>query len=152
MKKFIQLKITVTILLLFFTFISRGQISHSREEVIIQYGFDFYEGIYEGYPYLLYTNPVSTKTSGFFIQQKVMFFRETNDGNSYCYKFQLLEPGSELKINIDIFNRDIEQVGFQHWVDPADGINYRIEQPEGFCLITAWLENGKPEIHETSFF
>lgn len=92
MKKNIQLRITVTILLLFFTSISSGQISLSREEVIIQYGFDFYEGIYEGNPYLLYTNPVTTKTSGFFIQQKVMFFREANDGNAYCYKFQLLEP------------------------------------------------------------
>jgi hypothetical protein len=152
MKKFVHPKITITILLLFLTFISKGQISLSKMEIIELYGTDYHEGIYEGNPYLLYTNPVTTKTSGFFIQQKVMFFKKANDGNSYCYKFQLLEPGSELKINIDIFNRDIEQVGFQHWIDPADRINYRIEQPEGFCLITAWLENGKPEIPETSFF
>ncbi len=152
MKKFIQPKITITILLLFFTFISKGQISLSKVEIIELYGTDYHEGVYGGNLYLLFTNPVSTKTSGFFIQQKVMFFKKANDGNSYCYKFQLLEPGSELKINIDIFNRDIEQVGFQHWIDPADGINYRIEQPEGFCLITAWLGDEKPEISETSFF
>lgn len=88
-----------------------------------------------------------------------MFFKKANDGNAYCYMFQLLEPGSELlepgselKINIDIYNRDIERVGYLHWVDPADGVNYRIEQPEGFCLITAWLGDEKPEIPETILF
>jgi len=152
MKKFIHLKIAITLLLFFFTFISIGQISLSQQEIIERYGTDYHEGIYEGNTYLLFTNPVSTKTSGYFIQQKVMFFKKANDGNSYCYMFQLLEPGSELKINIDIYNRDIEQVEFMHWVDPADGVNYRIEQPEGFCLITAWLGDEKPEIPETFLF
>lgn len=66
--------------------------------------------------------------------------------------FQLLEPSSELKVNIDIYNRDIQQVGYLHWVDPADGINYRNDQPEGFCLITAWISDENPGIPETSFF
>lgn len=114
MKKFIHLKSVITLLLFLFTFISKAQISLSQEEIINEYGTDYQEGIYEGNSYLLYMNPVTTKTSGFYIQQKVMFFKITNDGNSYCYKFQLLEPGSELKINIDIYNRNIEQVGFQH--------------------------------------
>ncbi len=152
MKKFIQLKTVITLLLFFYTFISKAQISLSQEEIIEEYGTGYHQGIYEGNPYLLYTNPLTTKTSGFFIQQKVMFFKITNDGNSYCYKFQLLEPGSELKINIDIYNRDIEQVGFQHWVEPSDGVNYRIEQSEGFCLITAWVGDEKPGIPKDSFF
>lgn len=77
--------------------------------------------------HLLYTNPVTTKTSGYFIQQKVIFFKKANNGNLYCYMFQLLEPGSELILNIDIYNRDIQQVGYLHWIDPTDGINYRID-------------------------
>jgi hypothetical protein len=81
-----------------------------------------------------------------------MFFKKANDGNSYCYMFQLLKPGSEWKIIIDMYNRDIKPVGYLHWVDPADGVNYRIEQSKGFCLITAWLGNEKSEIPETILF
>ncbi len=53
MKEFKQLKITI--LPLFFIFISRGQISLSLEEVIEIYGTDYHEGIFEGntYRYLL---------------------------------------------------------------------------------------------------
>jgi len=152
MKKFIYLKIVITLLLFFFTFISKGQISLSQEQIIEEYGTDYLEGIYNGNSYLLFKNPVSTKTSGSFIQQKIMFFKNANDGNAYCFMFQLLEPDSEMKINIDIYNRDIEPVGYMHWLNPADGVNYRIEQSKGFCLITAWLGNELPEIPETNLF
>lgn len=81
-----------------------------------------------------------------------MFFKKANDGNAYCYMFQLLKPSSEWKIIVDMYNRDIKSVGYLHWVDLADGVNYRIEQSKGHCLITAWLENENPEIPETSFF
>ncbi|MGM1055441.1 MAG: hypothetical protein ACQEWG_06105 [Bacteroidota bacterium] len=152
MKKLILPKITATALFFLFTFVSVGQISLSQEEVIEQYGLDFREGIFEGNSYLLYTNPTSTKSSGFFIIQKIMFFKKSNDGNAYCYKFQLVEPVSEMKINIDIYNRDLNQVGFQHWIDLSDGVHYRIEERENFSLITAWVNDETPEISETSFF
>jgi hypothetical protein len=111
MKKFIHLKTLLTLLLFFFTFISKGQISLSPEEIIERYGTDYQEGVFDGNLYLLFSNPVSTKTSGSFIYQKIMFFKKANDGNAYCYMFQLLKPGSEWKTIIDMYNRDIKPVG-----------------------------------------
>lgn len=57
-----------------------------------------------------------------------------------------------MKINIDIYNRDLNQVGFQHWIDPSDDVNYRIEQRDDFSLITAWIGDENQGIPETSFF
>jgi hypothetical protein len=48
MKKIIHLKIVISLLLFFFTFISIGQISLSQQEIIERYGTDYHEGIYEG--------------------------------------------------------------------------------------------------------
>jgi hypothetical protein len=138
MKKFIHHKITLTVMLLLFTIISFGQISLSQEQIIEEYGTDYQEGVYGGNSYLLFKTPGYTKTSGSFTLQTIMFFKKGIDGNAYCFMFQLLEPGSEMNINIDIYNRDLKPVGYLHWINPADGVNYRIEQSKGSCLITAW--------------
>jgi hypothetical protein len=152
MKKITHFKISITLLLFLFTLISMGQISLSQQEIIDQYGADYQEGIHAGNSYLLFNTPGYTKTSGSFTLQTIMFFKKGNDGNSYCFMFQLLEPGSEMNININIYNRDLKPVGYLHWVDPSDGVNYRIEQSRGHSLITAWLGDDKPEIPETILF
>lgn len=115
----------------------------SPEEIIDIYGDDFLKGNHLGTEYLIYINPITSKTNGDYIQQKIMFFQDQPNAEPTCFMFYLLEPVSEIKINRDIYNRDFIKLKNDHWYDPETEINYSIEELNEHCLITAWVGERK---------
>ena len=130
------------LLVLFFNQTAEAQILQTHNEILEAYGTPFHEGVTEeGEKFLYYKIPVRTETSGVYSQRKVMFFKKSDDGTEICYKWKVLEPSSELKLNITSFNRNLVQIGDKKWKDYGKSIVYELQKVNGVCAITAWYDS-----------
>lgn len=121
---------------------AEAQILQTHNEIVDTYGIPFYEGITEnGEKFLYYKIPVKTETSGIYNQRKLMFFKKSEDGTEICYKWKVLEPSSELKLNVTSFNRNLVQIGDKKWKDYGKSIVYELQKVNGVCAITAWYDS-----------
>ncbi len=103
---------------MFIQYTLEAQILQTHNDIIDTYGTPFYEGVTEnGEKFLYYKIPVKTKTSGLYTQRKVMFLKRSEDGTEICYKWKVLEPSSELKLNKISFKRNLVQIGDKKWKD-----------------------------------
>lgn len=140
-----QLKLWICTGLFLFLFapIASAQILQSRDQVIKEYGEPFCQGITDnGDSYLYYKIPMSTKTSGNYLQRKVLFFKEFRDGTQTCYKWKIIEPSSEASVNISSFTRQLVQLDDLKWKDYDKGILYGMEVNSEVCKITAQYDEG----------
>lgn len=133
---------TGLVLFLFAPF-ADAQILQSRDQVIKEYGEPFCQGVTEnGDNYLYYKIPVSTETSGQYLQRKVLYFKEFRDGTQTCYKWKIIEPSTEAGYNISSFTRQLVQLEDMKWKDYGKGIIYGMEVNSEVCKITAQYDEG----------
>lgn len=142
MKTFLKSGLGALFIFLSFQPVASAQILQTYSEIVEMYGAPFYEGITEnGEKILYYKIPMRTETSGIYNQRKVMFLKKADDGTEVCYKWKVLEPSSELKLNITSFNRNLVQIGDRKWKDYGKSIVYELEKVNGVCAITAWYDS-----------
>lgn len=143
MKTQLKLWISTGLFLFLFAPLADAQILQSRDQVIKEYGEPFCQGVTEtGDSYLYYKIPTTTKTSGKYLQRKVLFFKKFKDGTETCYKWKIIEPSSEAGVNISSFSRQLVQLDDLKWKDHDKGIIYGMQVNSEVCKITAQYDEG----------
>ena len=129
--------------LFFFCFqTADAQIFQTRSEIIETHGTPFYAGVTDkGENYLFYKIPITTESSDTYHQRRILYFKKSQDGTETCYKWKILEPSTETKLNATSFKENLVQVDQNTWKDYGKGIVYEMEVNNRVCSITAWYDN-----------
>ena len=142
MKAKITLILGIFLLSLIFSQTAEAQILQTRSEIIETYGTPFSSGVLEsGEQYLFYKYPVTTKNSGTYLQRKVLYLKESDNGEVTCFKWKILEPSTETNFNLTSFKENLVQIGENQWKDYGKGIVYELKVKKGVCAITAWYDS-----------
>ena len=126
-------------------FSSKAQLLMKKTDVIEEYGDDYKTGTTDdGINYIFYEKELETAASGKFIQERVIYLLELDNGKKICSMWEIFQPSSETNSVVKhLKNQGLVEIGSMQWKDYETNTLYDVKVDEGLCIVTATYDEDK---------